>query len=65
MLKEVVSHLQYGQILVIDDIDTRCGRRLWKDIINNDRTTITFDLYYIGIVMNVVNRYKHDYVVNF
>ena len=61
----LVSHLQDGQVLVVDDIDTNQGRKLWRSAISNETATISFDLYYMGIVMNVDNRYKHDYIVNF
>ena len=64
-LQVMVSHLKDGDILVMDDLDTRLGRMLWKKIIVNERSTISFDLYYMGIVMNIDKRYKHEYIVNF
>lgn len=54
-----------GSLVFIDDIDNVEGRRIWDKIIEDEQATITFDLYYAGIAMNVAKRYKHNYIVNF
>ena len=64
-LTDLVSNLKDGHVLVMDDIDKRLGSMLWQKLIKNERATISFDLYYMGIVLNVDKRYKHDYIVNF
>lgn len=38
---------------------------VWKKLIADQRTGITFDLYYCGIVMFDTKRYKRNYIVNF
>lgn len=50
-------------VLVVEGIwkDTS----FWRDIVNDERTGITFDLYYCGIVMFDKNRHKQNYIVNF
>ena len=37
----------------------------WQMIENDERTSITYDLYYCGIVMFDKSRYKHNYIINF
>ena len=37
----------------------------WHEIEADDRTVITFDLYYCGIVFFDKTRYKHNYKINF
>ena len=53
-------------ILVIEGIAKNEGqKRLWEDVQHDERTGVTFDLYYCGIVFFDKSRYKHHYVVNF
>ena len=37
----------------------------WHEIEADDRTVITYDLYYCGIVFFDKTRYKHNYKINF
>lgn len=37
----------------------------WKAVVNNDRATVTFDLYYCGIAFFNPKRTKQHYTVNF
>ena len=37
----------------------------WRAIEADARTTVTFDLYYCGIVFFDKNRFKHNYKINF
>lgn len=41
------------------------GRKLWAEILNDGRTSVTFDLYYCGIVTYDKKRYRQNYIVNF
>ena len=52
-------------LLVIEGIghDT-AAKALWQKLLNDNRTGITFDLYYCGIVF-FDKRYKQNYIVNF
>lgn len=38
---------------------------LWQQIVDDERTGITFDLYYCGIVMFDKKRNKKNYMINF
>ena len=37
----------------------------WQQIVTHDRVTVTFDLYYCGLVMFDRKRNKHNYIINF
>ena len=39
--------------------------RLWHQIEHDERVTVTFDLYYCGIVLFDRRRSPHNYIVNF
>ncbi len=43
----------------------RHARALWRNILADNRTSVTFDLYYCGIVFFDTKRHKHNYIVNF
>ena len=40
-------------------------RKTWKTVLSNSRPTVTFDLYYCGIVFFNSKRTRQNYVVNF
>lgn len=61
----LMNNMRDGCLLVIDDLNNWRARQLWKKIVAYERATITFDLYYLGIVMVVDKRYKINYKVNF
>lgn len=44
--------------------DARC-RKLWRGVLADGRTGVTFDLYYCGIVFFDRKRYKQNYIINF
>lgn len=53
-------------LFIIEDIgynDT--AKRLWQKLIESDLTSISYDLYYLGIAFFDRKRYKANYVVNF
>lgn len=55
-----------GSALIIEGIKTsRDARSLWREIKADEGCTLTFDLYYCGIVYFDSKRYKHHYIVNF
>lgn len=64
-LSILLDRLQRGSVIILDDMDSETGRSVWNRIAGDSRATITFDLYYMGIVMNIERRYKHNYIVNF
>lgn len=52
-----------GSVLVIDGI--RHDRAFWRQVMGDERTAITFDLYYCGIVLFDKKRHQQHYVINF
>lgn len=41
------------------------NKALWREIARDERTGITFDLYYCGIALFDKKRTKHNYIINF
>lgn len=53
-------------LFVIEDIgynDT--AKRMWHTLLESDITSVSYDLYYLGIAFLDRKRYKANYVVNF
>ena len=50
-------------VLVADNL--RDNRKAWKRLVGDERTGITFDLYYCGIVLFDKKRVKKNYIINF
>ena len=53
-------------LFVIEDIgynDT--AKRMWHPLLESDITSVSYDLYYLGIAFFDRKRYKANYVVNF
>ena len=64
-LSRILDNMRHDSLIVIDNIDDKQARWVWKKIVADDRVTISFDLYYMGIAMTIDKRYKHNYIVNF
>ena len=64
-LSRILDNMRHDSLIVIDNIDDKQARWVWKKIVAVDRVTISFDLYYMGIAMTINKRYKHNYIVNF
>jgi hypothetical protein len=64
--EEIVAHSDEKTILVIQHIKRNpLTRMFWNNIVSDQRTGITFDLYYCGIVMFDKKVHKQNYKVNF
>lgn len=53
-------------MFVIEDIgynDT--AKRMWQKLLESDITSVSYDLYYLGIAFFDRKRYKNNYIVNF
>ena len=64
--EEVINHANEHSILILEPSSNRkafCD--LWKKILDDDRTGVTFDLYYCGIVFFDKYRPKQNHIVNF
>ena len=62
-LSYIFNKVSPRSVLVVTGISK--ARELWRQIVDDERTGITFDLYYCGIVMFDKKRYKRNYIINF
>lgn len=62
-LSYIFNKVSPQSVLVVTGISK--ARELWRQIVDDERTGITFDLYYCGIVMFDKKRYKRNYIINF
>ena len=62
----LLSALDSHTLLVIENIhSSSVNREAWNDIVADERTGRTFDLYYCGIVFMDKSKYKEHFCVNF
>ena len=61
--EELLVKCDSRSIIVVEGIWRNMDR--WHLIELDDRTSITFDLYYCGIVFFDKTRFKHNYIINF
>ncbi|MGI6243304.1 MAG: hypothetical protein ACOYJK_07190 [Prevotella sp.] len=60
-----VSQLQSTSILIIEDIHvSKKALNAWRWMQNNERTGVSFDLYYCGLIFFDKKMYKQHYMVN-
>lgn len=62
-MNNIYNKVYDGSVLVIDGI--RHDRAFWHQVTKDERTTVTFDLYYCGIVLFNKKRHQQHYVINF
>ena len=62
-LKTFVSRCSDTSVVMVSDIYQ--DRKRWKQIVADKRITISYDLYYCGILLFDPKRTKQHYIVNF
>lgn len=65
---EAKSHIaksKEGDVVVLEMPNGTYGNKLWKSIKEETNSTITFEMYYVGIILIEPRRYKKNYVVNY
>lgn len=62
-MTSIYNKVDERTVLVVEEI--RRYPKLWKTIVDDDRTGVTFDLYYCGIVLFDKKRTKQHYIINF
>lgn len=66
MLQQLLNLSSTDSILVIEDIkENNEAKSLWQWIKSHDLVTVTYDLYYCGIIITANRRYKKNYIINF
>ena len=64
--EHLVSIAASHSMLILEGIyNVKHSKELWKEIVDDDRTGITYDLYDCGIVFFDKKKYKQNYIVNF
>lgn len=66
LLEAALQKTDDHTLFIIEDIgynDT--ARRMWQTLLESDITSVSYDLYYLGIAFFDRKRYKANYVVNF
>lgn len=66
VLEAALQQADDRTLFVIEDIgynDT--AKRMWQKLLESDITSVSYDLYYLGIAFFDRKRYKANYVVNF
>jgi hypothetical protein len=59
----IYNKVKANTVLIVDGI--RQDRDFWRELKADERTVVTFDLYYCGIVLFDKKRHKQNYIINF
>ena len=62
-LVDIYNKVDDRSVLIVEHIYQDMD--FWREIVSNQRTGVTFDLYYCGIVMFDKKRNKQNYIINF
>ena len=62
-LSYIYNKVSADSVLVVTGLSK--ARDVWREIVNDERAVLTFDLYYCGIVLFDKKRDKKNYIVNF
>lgn len=66
LLEAALQKADDRTLFIIEDIgynDT--AKRMWQKLLESDLTSVSYDLYYLGIAFFDRKRYKNNYIVNF
>jgi hypothetical protein len=62
-LLSIYNKVNERSVLIVDGIQR--DKDFWREIVSDKRTCVTFDLYYLGIVLFDKSRFKQHYIINF
>ena len=62
-LSYIYNKVSADSVLVVTGLSK--ARDVWREIVNDERAVLTFDLYYCGIVLFDKKRDKKNYIINF
>lgn len=63
VVEPIFDKVDGRSVLIVEGI--RDEKERWLEIVRDERTGVTFDLYYCGIVLFDKSRYKKHYIINF
>ena len=59
----IYNKVETDTVLIVDGI--RRDKNFWRELKDDERVRVTFDLFYCGIVLFDKKRQKQNYIVNF
>ena len=60
---QLLCHCDSQSVMIVEDL---CHQKeAWKELVKSTQVTISFDLYYCGILMFDPKRSKQQYIINF
>ena len=62
-VSHIFNKVDAHSVLILEGI--RKDLEFWSEIIDDNRTGVTYDLYYCGIVMFDQSKSKQNYIINF
>lgn len=62
-LTNIYNKVCDNTVLIVEGIQK--NQSLWRQIVADSRTGVTFDLYYCGLVLFDKKRHKQNYIINF
>lgn len=66
LLEAALQKTDDHTLFIIEDIGyNNTAKRMWQKLLESDLTSVSYDLYYLGIAFFDRKRYKANYVVNF
>lgn len=66
LFEEIIQYASGADCMIVSyPYADKCKEDWWKNIINDDRTGVTFDLYDLGIIFFDEKRVKENRIVNF
>lgn len=64
--EHLLSLASSHSMLIVEGIySNKCSKQMWKKVVNDERTGVTYDLYDCGLVFFDKKKYKQNYIVNF
>lgn len=65
-LEKALAESDQSSVFVIEDISSDgVAHRMWQQLVESEKVSVSYDLYYCGIAFFDTDRHKTNYVVNF
>lgn len=65
-LEIALSESDKSSVFVVEDICTNpVASRMWQRLVESEKVSVSYDLYYCGIAFFDTDRHKTNYIVNF
>ena len=65
-LEKALAESDQSSVFVIEDISSDAvAHRMWQQLVESEKVSVSYDLYYCGIAFFDTDRHKTNYVVNF